>query len=201
MNYAVLVTTPRAGFGYAVAPYSVELADLYETIESAQAVAQASVMSPAVIELFDDMPLPYPVWSAGSFSEPASYPAGAYVSHGGRGWRATVGHLSYGDPNYAPDLAVSLWTAVAPPGLTAWVAGVSLLDPVEHPAPVRRTHAGRLYELVQRHVTQFEPPLVPALWQDIGSAVATPAYDRARFEVVPVNSAEYLERERAKEPA
>lgn len=51
-------------------------------------------------------------------------------------------------------------------GPAAWGAGqsVSVSD--------QRTHGGRLYAALQAHTTQlgWEPPNVPALWQDIGPA-------------------------------
>jgi hypothetical protein len=199
MPFAVFVTTPRAGLGFAVAPYTVEIAQQFETRAEAEAYAATQPLPAGVVARFDVMPSAFPAWRAGSMQAPAVYPLGAYTSHGGKTWRSLLTHNSFGDPNYAPGIALTLWAVVEAPGATAWAAGVDLTNATTHPAPVRRTDGGRLYELIQRHVTQFRPALVPALWRDLGEATAIPAYTRAVWEVVDTASAEYVERDRAVE--
>jgi hypothetical protein len=188
MPYAVFVTTPRAGLGFAVSPYTVELAQQYETREEAQAVADAQQLPPAVIALFDAMPPIHPAWTGDG-----TYAIGDFRSFDGRTWRCIQGHtaISVWEPPAVP----ALWVVVENPGATAWGW------PVTYTLPAQRTYNGRLYELLQEHTSQaqWNPPEVPALWKDLGPALGVPAYSRARWDVVDTASPDYSEIERAVE--
>jgi hypothetical protein len=188
MPFAVFVTTPRAGLGFAVAPYTVEMAQQFETREAADAYVATKPLPAGVLARFDAMPPLHPAWQAGDV-----FKIGDYRSWNGKAWRCIQGHTAI--TGWEPANVPALWALAETPGLTAWQAGVSYTLPSE------RTYQGRLYRLLQAHTSQaaWNPPAVPALWQDIGDAQAVPAYSRAAWEVIDTTSAEYVERERATE--
>lgn len=186
--FTVFVTSPRAGVPFAVSPYTVEVAQMWATREDAQAFADARVMGPAVVALFDAMP---------SLAEP--FAAGQAVAIGdmrafeGKTWRCIQAHTT--QAGWTPPVVPALWTLVPLPGATAWAF------PVTYSLPSQRTYNGRLYNLLQAHTSQaaWTPPAVPALWQDIGPAEGVEAYDRANWWVVSEDDPDYTEVERAKE--
>lgn len=190
MTWHVFITTPRAGLGFAVAPYTVETKDVFATRALAQAFADAKVMSAAVVALFDAMPSLFPAWAAG-----AAVALGMYRSYGGKSYRCIQSHTPI--VGWEPPNVPALWTVVPNPGASAWQAGVP------YALPSRATHGTRLYQLIQAHTSQvgWEPPNVPALWQDIGAASLVSPYTRARWDVVESTSADYAEINRVKEPA
>lgn len=189
MSFAVFVTTPRSGMGYAVAPYTVELKTLYATRAEAQAVADAKSLPAGAKTVLDAMPSLYAAWAAG-----VAYATGAYCSYGGKSWRCLQGHTAI--VTWEPVNVPALWTVVEAPGLSAWQSGVS------YSLPSQRTYSGRLYELLQAHTSQvgWEPPNVPALWSDIGTSVGVPAYTRALWTVVSTDEPDYSQIERGHEP-
>jgi hypothetical protein len=188
MTYHVFITTPRAGLGFAVAPYTVEAKEVFATRELAQAFADAKVLSPGVVALFDAMPPVHPAWAAGQ-----AVTAGTYRAYQGKTYRAIQGHTT--QAGWEPPNVPALWHLVENPGIAAWLAGVA------YALPATRTYAGRAYELLQPHTSQvgWEPPAVPALWKDVGSALAVPAYTRAQWNVVSSDDPDYTEVIRAKE--
>jgi hypothetical protein len=188
MPFAVFVTTPRAGLGFAVAPYTVEIAQQFETRAEAEAYAATQPLPAGVVARFDAMPPLHPAWAVG-----AAVAANAYRAFGGKTWRCIQGHTPIA--GWEPPNVPALWTVAETPGLTAWQAGVI------YSLPSERTYDGRLYRLLQAHTSQaaWNPPAVPALWQDIGDAQAIPAYSRAVWEVIDTASAEYVERDRETE--
>ena len=67
------------------------------------------------------LPLLFKVWKPGTMTEPADYPADGTFwrdPFNGRLYKVKtgMGHQSYGDENYAPSRAPSLWEGVAEPG-------------------------------------------------------------------------------------
>ena len=67
------------------------------------------------------LPLLFKVWKPGTQAEPADYPADGTFwrdPFNGRLYKVKpgMGHKSYGDKNYAPSRAPSLWEGVAEPG-------------------------------------------------------------------------------------
>lgn len=188
-QYAVFITTPRAGLGFAVAPYTVEAKTLYATRAEAQAFADAKVLSAGVIALFDAMPPLFPAWVLNGI-----YPLGSYCSYDGKSWKVTQGHTAF-DPAWFPGGAANLWELVQNPGMTAWAF------PVLYTLPAQRTYSGTLYTLLQTHTSQSDwtPPAVPALWRDDGPALDVPAYSRAIWTVVSTDDPDYTEVERVKE--
>lgn len=204
MTFHVFITTPRAGVGFAVSPYTVEAKEVFATRGEAQAFADAKTLNPGVVALFNAMPSVHPAWQPGTLAVGVPYPVGTYRSHVGKTWVAAIGHTANGDMNWQPGGAANLWTLVEAPGATPWAAGVNFTNTGQYPDPIssiRRGYSGRLYELVQRHRTQADwtPPAVPALWKDVGSALEVPAYTRALWDVVSSDEPGYTEVNRAKE--
>ena len=182
MTWHVFITTPRAGLGGAVAPYTVETSTLYSTREQAQAVADTKALSAGVIALFAAMPPVHPPWATGAF-----LPLGTWRSYGGKTWSIVQAHVPIA--GWEPPNVPALWSLVQPPGATEWA------QPVAYALPTERSYSGRMYRLLQSHTSQagWTPPAVPALWQDIGSALEVPAYSRAQWWVVDTTSPDYAE--------
>jgi hypothetical protein len=191
MPFAVFVTTPRAGLGFAVAPYTVETKTAYATRPEAQAVCDARVLSAGVKALFDAMPSYFPAWQVTG----ATYALGQYCAHVGKTWQCAISHSTAGDANWAPGGAANLWILVPNPGAGAWVSGAA------YPLPSQATYSGRAYQLLQAHTSQdfWNPPAVPALWSDIGPASLVEPYNRARWDVVSSDDPDYSQIERAHE--
>jgi hypothetical protein len=190
--YVVFITTPRAGLGFAVAPYTVEAKTTYNSKVQAQAFADARVLSPEIKALFDAMPSYFPAWQVSG----ATYAVGQYVAHVGKTWRCAVAHTTAGDANWAPGGTANLWTLEPNPGAGAWVSGAA------YPLPSTVTYGGRAYSLVQAHTSQdaWTPPAVPALWSDIGPASVVEPYNRAIWTVVDVAEPDFTQVNRVKEP-
>jgi hypothetical protein len=191
LTFHVFVTTPRAGLGFAVAPYTVEAKEVYQTREAAQAAVDARQLSAGVRALFDAMPSYFPAWRLTG----GTYALGQYVAHVGKTWRCAISHSTAGDANWAPGGAANLWTLVPNPGAGAWVSGAA------YPLPSTATYNGRAYSLIQAHTSQdaWTPPAVPALWSDIGAASVVEPYSRARWDVVSTDDPDYTQIERAHE--
>jgi hypothetical protein len=110
-------------------------------------------------------------WDANTF-----YTAGDYVTFNGQVFRALLTHQGFGDPNWNPKLAPSLWeltnidisrvrpTSEAPtPNVPEW-------DPFGLYFPGDRVHFnGRIYEalvIIQGHGdTNWNPAVLQALWR------------------------------------
>ena len=195
MTWHVFITTPRAGCGSVVSPYTVECKEVFATRELAQAFADAKTLNQGVVNLFNAMPSLFPEWTVGTITNGKSYPLNSYWSLGGVSYKCKLGHVNYGDTNWAPNIATTMWEVVPNPGLTEWVAGVNFLDSVAYPDPVLRTYKGRLYQLQIRHGTQvgWEPDITPALWIDKGPADSYPAYTKAWWTVVSSEDFDYAE--------
>jgi hypothetical protein len=191
VTYHVFVTTPRPGLSFAVAPYTVECKEVYQTREAAQAFADAKTLNAGVKALFDAMPSYFPAWQVTG----ATYALGQYCAHVGKTWQCAISHTTAGDANWAPGGAANLWILVPNPGAGAWVAGAA------YPLPSTVTYGGRAYSLLQAHTSQeaWNPPAVPALWQDIGAASVVEPYSRARWDVVSSDEPDYTQIERAHE--
>ncbi len=87
-------------------------------------------------------------------------------------WRCIQPHTTQGD--WPPDLTPSLWRKVeviSEDAVRVWAAGIDYIvsDEVAYP-----DENSPLYECQQAHTSQegWEPPLVPALWKEKGSAEA-----------------------------
>lgn len=87
-------------------------------------------------------------------------------------WRCIQPHTTQGD--WSPDLTPSLWRKVEvipEDAVRVWAAGIDYIvgDEVAYP-----DENSPLYECLQAHTSQngWEPPLVPALWKEKGSAEA-----------------------------
>lgn len=188
MTWHVFITSPRAGVPFAVSPYTVECKEVYQTQAEAQVFADAKVMSPAVVALFDVMPSVHPAWGPAQ-----SVTIGAMRSYDGATWRCIQGHTT--QDGWEPPIVPALWTMVPLPGASAWA------QPVIYSLPSQCTYDGRLYSLLQAHTSQavWTPPAVPALWSDIGPAAGVDAYTRANWWVVSNTAPDYVEVERAKE--
>lgn len=52
------------------------------------------------------------VWALGSFTEPTEYLAGETVTHLGKSYKTLNTHLNYGDSNWAPGIALSLFEKI-----------------------------------------------------------------------------------------
>lgn len=195
MTYHVFVTTPRAGLGAAVAPYTVECKEVFATRAEADVFAAAKTLSAGVIALFDAMPSLFDPWAAGTLQAPIAYILGMYRSHLGGSWRCALSHSAAGDASWAPGGAANLWTRVPNPGAQAWQASVP------YPAGSRATYGARLYAIIQAHTSQagWEPPNVPALWSDVGAASTVVPYSRASWAVVSSDKPDYQQIVRAKE--
>lgn len=190
MSFHVFITTPRAGLGFAVAPYTVECKEVFATRELAQAFADAKTLNAGVVALFDAMPSLHQAWKAGE-----AVALGLYRSHLGKTYRCAQSHTT--QTGWEPPVVPALWTLVPNPGASAWYAGAA------YALPAQATYNGRLYQLVQAHTSQagWEPPNVPALWTDIGAASLVLPYTRARWSVVSSDDPDYTQIDRAKEPA
>lgn len=190
MSFHVFITTPRAGLGFAGAPYTVECKEVFATREEAEAFAEAKPLNSGVLALFDAMPPLHPAWAAG-----VVIAMGMYRSHAGKTWRCIQGHTT--QAGWEPPNVPALWLLIPNPGASAWVAGAA------YALPAQATYDGRLYQLAQAHTSQagWEPPNVPALWTDIGPASSVLPYTRARWDVVSSGDPDYAEIERDKEPA
>jgi hypothetical protein len=193
MTFHVFVTSPRAGLPFVMAPYTVEAKEVYATRPEAQAAVDAKSMSAGMVALFDAMPPLHPAFVAGTVQSPIAYAAGVIRSHIGKTWSASVTHSNAGDPSWAPGGAGNLWLLLPNPGASAWVSGAA------YTLPAQSTYGGRLYQLVQSHTSQFAPPIVPALWTDIGLASLVSPYTRAVWSVVASTDPDYTEVDRAKE--
>jgi hypothetical protein len=190
MTFHVFITTPRAGLGFAVSPYTVECKEVFNNRNQAQNFATAKTMSAGVVALFDAMPSLFRPWAAGS-----AVALGEFRSYQGRSYRCIQSHTPI--VGWEPPNVPALWTTVPNPGASAWQAGVA------YALPSRATHGTLLYQLVQSHTAQtgWEPPNVPALWSEIGLASSVSPYTRALWEVVDSTSPEYTERTRVLEPS
>lgn len=189
MTWHVFITSPRAGLGFAVAPYTVEAKEAFATAQEAQAFASAKTMSSGVVALLNAMPPLYPAWALNGV-----YALGQRSSYNGKSYAATVGHTAF-DPGWFPGGPANLWTLIPNPGASAWVAGAA------YTLPAKATYGGSLYNLVQSHSSQvgWEPPNVQALWSFAGSADLVLPYTRAAWEVVSSDAPDYTERNRVKE--
>ncbi len=65
--------------------------------------------------------------------------------------------------DWPPDAVPALWKVHRTPGMTEWVAGISVVAGEEF------THDGTTYRCLQSHTTQagWEPPNAPALWEPV----------------------------------
>lgn len=191
MTWHVFVTTPRAGVPFAVSPYTVECKEVFATRAEAEAFAAAGTLSTGVVALLDAMPSVHPPWAPDQ-----DVVIGTLRSYESNTVRCIQGHRTQSD--WAPPLVPTLWVTVPLPGASAWSGAA-----VVYALPSQRTHGGRLYELLIPHTSQaaWAPPNVPALWRDIGPAEGTAAYTRAQWQVVSSDEPDYVNVERAKEPA
>lgn len=188
MPFTVFITTPRAGVPFAVSPYTVEVAQMWETRAEAQAFADAREMSAGVVALLDAMPSVHPEFAAGE-----AVVIGTLRAFEEKTWRCIQAHTT--QAGWTPPVVPALWTLEPLPGASAWAF------PVTYSLPSRATYGGRLYNLLQSHTSQaaWTPPAVPALWADIGPAEGVDAYTRAVWSVVSTEDPDYTEVERAKE--
>jgi hypothetical protein len=186
--YVVFITSPRAGVPFAAGAYTVEAKTTYNSKVQAQAFANAKVMSPAVVALFDAMPSVHPEFAAGE-----AVVIGDMRAFEAKTWRCIQAHTTQSD--WTPPVVPALWLLLPLPGASAWA------QPVSYSMPSRVTYSGRLYDLRQAHTSQaaWTPPEVPALWLDIGPAEGVGAYTRAVWWVVSSDDPDYTEVERAKE--
>jgi hypothetical protein len=191
MPYVVFITTPRAGLGFAVAPYTVEAKTTYNSKAQAQAFADARVLSPEIKALFDAMPSYFRAWQVSGMT----FAAGEFCAHVGKTWQTSIAHTTAGDFNWAPGIA-PFWTVVPNPGAGPWVSGA------DYPAGSQCTDAGRAYSIIQPHKSQdaWFPAAVPALWSDIGPASVVEPYNRARWDVVDTTAPDFTQAIRVKEP-
>lgn len=91
----------------------------------------------------------------------------------GRRYRAKVDEYAQAGREPENPVMQAVWGDIGeiegwepPPQATAWAPGQSVVVNDE------RTYNGRLYRCLQAHTTQagWQPPNVPALWQDVGPA-------------------------------
>jgi hypothetical protein len=199
MTFHVFITTPRAGLGFAVAPYTVECKEVWQTRAEAQAFADAKTLSAGVVALFDAMPSLYPAFVAGTVQAPVVYAMGQLCSHVGKTWSANSGHNNAGDPSWAPGGAGNLWTLVPSPGYSQWVY------PTFYGVGTKCTDEGQAFSIKQAHNSEGVhrkpglPGIVGVLWTLDGPATAIQPYTRAVWQVVENTDPDYTEINRDKE--
>ncbi len=117
-----------------------------------------------------------PAWN-GNF---VAYSLGQEVSDGGELYKCIQAHTS--EPNWEPPVVPALWQPLGPcgftptvssscPGIPAWNGNF-----VAYSLGQEVSDEGELYKCIQAHTSEpnWEPPVVPALWQALGPCGSTP---------------------------
>jgi len=131
------------------------------TVYSTDVIAHEMVSdNPAVIVDRLTWVQEHPLWRYG-----ATFVLGEVCLYAGNLWRCVQAHTAQADPNYAPDVAASLWTRYyAPTETPAWVQPVGASD--AWPLGAQVTHNGHLWtSLIVDNV--WEPGSIGAesLWR------------------------------------
>lgn len=187
VDYSIRVDVPYSGQGFAVRPFSVEIAGTFTAAQAAAFMA-APTVPPGARTLFETgMPVDYPRWALGD-----TFAVGDIRTHDGRAWRAVQSHTA-NDPAWEPPNVPALWELIP--------RGAEWEKQVAYALPATCTYQGRIYKLIQSHTAQanWRPPNVPALWQDIGESQGVPDLTRAQYHAVALDSFDYDEVVREKE--
>lgn len=97
-------------------------------------------------------------WVVGTFTNPVEYKVGQVVSHKGKTYKTINGHLNYGDENWAPGIALSLFKEI--PTEHVWIMG-SLTKPVEYKKGQVVSHKGKRYKTITTHLNYGDTNWAP----------------------------------------
>ncbi|EUJ35680.1 chitin binding domain-containing protein [Brochothrix campestris FSL F6-1037] len=97
-------------------------------------------------------------WIPGTLTEPVEYKLGQKVTYKGKTYETINAHLNYGDLNWAPDKALSLFKEIAP--INEWVPG-TLTAPVEYKLGQMVTYKGKTYETINAHLNYGDSSWAP----------------------------------------
>ncbi|ODJ71163.1 lytic polysaccharide monooxygenase [Brochothrix thermosphacta] len=95
-------------------------------------------------------------WVLGSLDNPVEYKKDQIVTHKGKTYKTITTHINYGDANWAPDIAVTLFEEVD----NVWVLG-SLDNPVEYKKDQIVTHKGKTYKTITSHLNYGDASWAP----------------------------------------
>ena len=129
--------------------------------ESTRQAVRATATAQITAETLDDATVEALAGAFDPWIEGEAVAVGALRSHGGTVVECIQAHTTQAD--WTPDVTPALWKVHRTPGMTEWVAGISVEVGEEF------TYEGTTYRVLQAHTTQvgWEPPNVPALWEAV----------------------------------